>query len=117
MIQPLPEGKEQGESRNALAPTGNSGYRVVMDISINERNLAHIKRKIDSGKYSSTDDVLDSALSLLDEHDAELESELVGLRESVRRGTEQADAGQVVSAGEVFQELRQRNASLTKPGR
>ncbi len=84
-----------------------------MDIVINERNLAHIKRKIDSGKYSSTDDVLDSALALLDEHDAEL----ADLRESVRRGTEQADAGQVVPAGEVFEELRQRNASLTKPGR
>ena len=83
-----------------------------MDIVINERNLAHIKRKIDSGKYSSTDDVLDNALSLLDEHDAEL----ADLRESVRRGTEQADAGQVVPAGEVFEELRRRNASLTKPG-
>ena len=83
-----------------------------MDIVINERNLAHIKRKIDSGKYSSTDDVLDSALALLDEHDAEL----ADLRESVRRGTEQADVGQVVPAGEVFEELRRRNASLTKPG-
>ena len=48
--------------------------------------------------------------------DAELESELADLRESVRRGTEQADAGQVVPAGEVFEELRQRNASLTKLG-
>ena len=84
-----------------------------MDIVINERNLAHIKRKVDSGKYSSTDDVLDSALALLDEHDAEL----ADLRESVRRGTEQADAGQVVPAGEGFEELRRRNASLTKPAR
>lgn len=88
-----------------------------MGIVINERNLAHIKRKTDSGKYSSTDDVLDSALALLDEHDGELESELADLRESVRRGTEQADTGQVVPAGEVFEELRERNASLAKPGR
>ena len=88
-----------------------------MGIFINERNLAHIKRKVDSGKYSSTDDVLDSALALLDEHDAELESELADLRESVRRGTEQAEAGQVVPAGEVFKELRQRNASLTNSTR
>lgn len=85
---------------------------MAMGIVINERNLAHIKRKIDSGKYSSTDDVLDSALALLDEHDAELESELADLRESVRRGTEQADAGQVVPVDEVFEELRQRNASI-----
>ena len=101
----------------SLALTVNSGYRKSMSAFISERNLAHIKRKIESGKYSSTDDVLGSALALLDEHDAELESELADLRESVRRGTEQADAGQVVPAGEVFEELRQRNASLAKPGR
>ena len=94
-----------------------SGYRKAMDVFISERNLAHIKRKIESGKYSSTDEVLASALTLLDEHDAELESEFADLRESVRRGTEQADVGQVVPAGEVFDELRQRNASLAKPGR
>ena len=88
-----------------------------MSAFISERNLAHIKRKIESGKYSSTDEVLGSALALLDEHDAELESELADLRECVRRGTEQADVGQVVPAGEVFEELRQRNASLAKPGR
>ena len=29
-----------------------------MSAFISERNLAHIKRKIESGKYSSTDDVL-----------------------------------------------------------
>ena len=90
---------------------------MAMDVFISERNLAHIKRKIESGKYSSTDDVLGSALALLDEHDGELESELADLRESVRRGSEQADAGQVVPADEVFEELRQRNASLAKPGR
>ena len=84
-----------------------------MDVSINERNLAHIKRKVESGKYSSTDDVIGNALALLDERDEALESELVEMRESVRRGTEQADAGQVIPAGEVFHELRRRNASMT----
>lgn len=88
-----------------------------MDVVISERNLAHIKSKIDSGKYSSTDEVLVNALALLDEHDADLESELADLSESVRQGTEQADAGQVFPANEVFEELRQRNASLAKPRR
>ena len=83
-----------------------------MNIIISERNLSHIKRKVESGRYSSTDDVLGSALALLDERDAALESELGEMRESVQRGTEQADAGRVVSAGEVFDELRRRNASI-----
>ena len=62
--------------------------------------------QVESGKYSSTDDVIGNALALLDEHDEALESELAEMRESVRRGTEQADTGQVVPAEEVFEELR-----------
>ena len=56
-----------------------------MEVSISDQNLAHIMRKV--------------------------ESELQETRESVRQGTEEADTGQVVSAEEVFSELRQRNAA------
>ncbi len=82
-----------------------------MEVSISEQNLAHIMRKVESGKYSSADEVLDSALALLDERDIALESELSEMRESVRKGTDEADAGQVVPASEVFSELRERNAA------
>ena len=68
-------------------------------------------RKVESGKYSSPDEVVGSALALLDERDVALESELEEMRASVQKGTEQADSGQVVSAEEVFSELRQRNAA------
>ncbi len=85
-----------------------------MEFSISEQNLAHIRRKVESGRYSSTDEVLDSALSLLDERDSALESELEDMRESVRRGTEQADAGLVVPSSEVFNQLRQRNSGVVK---
>ena len=73
-----------------------------MEVSINEQNLAHIMRKVESGKYSSPDEVIDSALALLDERDIALESELNEMRESVRQGTEEADSGQVVPATDVF---------------
>ena len=55
-----------------------------MNVSISEQNLARIRRKV--------------------------ESELEDMRESVRRGTAQADSGQVIPATEVFNELRQRDA-------
>ena len=80
-----------------------------MEVSISEQYLAHIRRKVESGRYSSADEVLGSALALLDERDVALESEFEDLHESVRKGTDQADSGQVVSAAEVFSELRQRN--------
>ena len=83
-----------------------------MNVSMDERHVERIQSKVDSGRYSSVDDVLDSALGLLDERDQALERELAEMRESVRRGTEQADAGQVVPASEVFEELRRRNAAI-----
>ena len=55
-----------------------------MNVSISKQNLARIRRKV--------------------------ESELEDMRESVRRGTVQADSGRVVPADEVFGELRERNA-------
>ena len=79
--------------------------------------MAHIRRKVESGKYSSTDDVIGNALALLDEFDEALEPELTEMRESVRRGTEQADTGKIVPAEEVFEELRRRNAAMAKQAR
>ena len=76
-----------------------------MEISISEQNLGHIMRKVESGRYSSADEVLGNALALLDERDTALESELEDMRERVRQGTNQADSGQVVPATEVFGEL------------
>ena len=43
-----------------------------------------------------------------------VESELEEARKSVRQSTEEADAGQIVSAEEVFSELRERNAAAAK---
>ena len=85
-----------------------------MEVSISEQNLAYIMRKVESGKYSSPDEVVGSALALLDERDTAHESELDEMRESVRQGTEEADSGRVVSAAKVFSELRQRNAAAAK---
>ena len=58
-------------------------------------------------------DTFDSHM-LLHERDEALKSELAEMRQSVRRGTGQADAGQVIPAGEVFDELRRRNAAMAR---
>ena len=42
----------------------------------------------------------------LEEHDAELECELADIHEKVRMGTEQANAGELITADKVFSELR-----------
>ena len=96
-----------------MRPSTLSVYGVDMDISISDQNIAHIRRKLMSGRYSSTNDVLGEALALLDERDRKLESELAEMRESVRRGTEQADAGEVIPADKVFDELRRQDGILS----
>ena len=85
-----------------------------MEVSISEQYLAHIMRKVESGKYSSPDEVVGSALALLDKRDVAVESELEDMRECVRHGTDEADSGQVVPAAEVFSELRLRNTGAAK---
>ena len=85
-----------------------------MNISISEQHEEQIKRKVESGIYGSPDDVIAKALELLDEHDEELERELADMRLKVKIGTEQADAGQLIPASEVFDELRRRNAAIAR---
>ena len=87
-----------------------------MNTDISEQNQQRILRKIQSGKYGSPDDVIAHALQLLDEHDKELELELEDMRAKVRKGIEQADAGQLIPASEVFDELMRRNARRTTQG-
>ncbi|MCI0438059.1 MAG: type II toxin-antitoxin system ParD family antitoxin, partial [Chloroflexi bacterium] len=83
----------------------------AMSISISEQNQEHIKRKIESGQYTTPDEVIAKALALLDEQDEQLAQELDELRAKVRAGLEQADRGQLTPATEVFEELRRRNAA------
>ena len=83
-----------------------------MGIAISEQNEKRIRRKVELGIYSSVDDVLANALTLLDKRDDDLEGELADMREKVRVGLEESKAGLAVPAGEVFDELRRRNAEI-----
>ena len=56
-----------------------------MDIAISEQNQERIRRKVASGVDSSVDAVLAEALTLLDERDDDLESELADMRK-IRSG-------------------------------
>ena len=60
-----------------------------MNISLNEQNEALIKRKVESGHYSSPNEVVDTALRLLDERDKKLDA----LRNDVRLGIDRLDRG------------------------
>lgn len=85
-----------------------------MNISVSEQINDRIKRKVESGLYPSTDEVLDRALALLDEHDAKPHRELADMHEKVRISTAQADAGELIPADQVFGELRRRHSTTER---
>lgn len=61
-----------------------------------------LKRKVESGLYRSEDDVIDSALRLLDERDVYLEE----LKEKVHLGIKQIESGDYVEyTAETLHEL------------
>jgi antitoxin ParD1/3/4 len=77
-----------------------------MNILISDRLLELIEQKIASGQYRSADDVIESAMRLLDERDKAIES----LRRDVQRGLDQLARGDYEeytdeTLGQLFDEL------------
>ena len=85
-----------------------------MDISINQYNQEWIRRKMESGLYPSSDDVISTALGLLERLDPDVERELADMRERVKRSTEQADSGTLIPGHVVFDEIRRRQAEMAQ---
>jgi hypothetical protein len=84
-----------------------------MDISYNERNLEHVKRKVESGRYDTPDDVLAKALSLLDERDEALSEELADVRAKIEEASEQSKNGRYTiytdeTLHELFEDVKRR---------
>ena len=95
-----------------------------MDISISEGNQKRIESKLKSGLYGSADDVVEKALELLDEFDAELAQELADVRvkvqegiDEIRRGeyTEYDDKGLNELKERIKREGRERRAARQQP--
>ena len=88
-----------------------------MEISLNDATSARIQKLVESGAYSSADEVVDTALALLDERDYvdDLnEDEIADIRERAQRGAAQADRGEVTPADVVFDRLEKRYTEMLK---
>ena len=85
-----------------------------MDVTISRDNLERIGRKVQAGGYSCADDVVERALTLLDDADDELEREIAGIRATLAQRMENRNLGNLVPAEEVFAELHRRNAAMRR---
>ena len=84
-----------------------------MNISISEQHLEHIRRKVKSGHYASSDAVIAKALDLLDQHDEALTRELEEDDALVREGVAALCAGDYTdyaddTLNELFEDVKRR---------
>jgi putative addiction module CopG family antidote len=90
-----------------------------MDISINQQNQEHIRRKVESGRYKTPDDVLAKALALLDERDdalADIQAKLDEAAGQSRNGqyTIYDEEGLRELKERIKREGRERNAARNR---
>ena len=83
-------------------------------MEISQHHEEQIMRKVESGKYGSPDEVLDKALAALEDSEQALAEEFAEIEAKLAIADEQIKNGQLIPASEVFDELRQRNADMTK---
>lgn len=79
-----------------------------MNVSLTPELEQFIQSQIESGKYTSADEVVLAGIRLLEERDRIYKGRFEELQKEVRIGIEASEQGQVVDGETVFRQLRQR---------
>jgi antitoxin ParD1/3/4 len=79
-----------------------------MNVSLTPQLEELVKRKVESGLYNSSSEVIREALRLLEERDRLQEIRLVELKQEIKKGLDQLDRGEGIDGKEVMAELRAR---------
>jgi len=96
---------------------GNHSSNATMNVSIPSDLQQFIESQVSLGAYATASEVVGDALRLLQLHDRERQALVDDLRRKVVAGIEQLNNGDSISAAEVFDELRARNAQLKSAAR
>lgn len=79
-----------------------------MNVSLTPELEQFIQSQIESGKYTSADEVVLAGIRLLEERDRVYKGRLEELQKEVRIGIEASEQGQVIDGETVFRQLRER---------
>lgn len=82
-----------------------------MDITLKPEQAEFLRSQLASGRYRTSDEVIDEALKLLEQREQRLEE----LRQKVAIGTEQIQNGQVTDGETVFANLQEKIRRLSQP--
>jgi antitoxin ParD1/3/4 len=80
-----------------------------MNVSLTPALERIIIKKVKTGLYNSSSEVIREALRLLEEQDRLRRMKLEDIRKEINIGIRQADRGELVEGKEVFLKLRTRN--------
>jgi antitoxin ParD1/3/4 len=81
-----------------------------MNISLTPEQAKFIQEKIKTGRYSTTEQVIDEALKLLEEHERQYEKWLEETREKATIGIEQLERGEGIEGEIIIANLRNKLA-------
>ena len=82
-------------------------HRTTVNISITPELDAFLANRVKSGRYQTTSEVVREALRLLERQERERDEAFAQLKAKLERGAAQAEVGDLMDGGEVFEELRE----------
>lgn len=85
-----------------------------MSISLTPELEEFIQSQIESGKYSSTEEVIIAGIKLLKERERIYKGRFEELKREIMVGVEQLEGGKRLDGREVIEKLRQRNQAIRK---
>ena len=77
-----------------------------MSLTLSPNIEKRLKAKLASGRFASTDQIVDEALNLLDRYESEAQSELEWLRGEIKLGLDSLETDGGIPADEVYEEIR-----------
>jgi len=79
-----------------------------MNISLTPELEQSIQKQIESGKYTSAEDVITAGIKLLEERERIYKGRFEELKKEIAIGIEAAERGEVIDGEIVFRELREK---------
>ena len=81
--------------------------RTTVNISLTPELDRFLQGRVKSGRYQTTSEVVREALRLLERQETERDEAFKQLKAKLKRGAGQAERGELLDGGEVFEELRE----------
>jgi antitoxin ParD1/3/4 len=83
-----------------------SAKQKTRNIALTPHFDRFVQKKIDSGRYQSASEVVRDSLRLMEEHEQDRQKALSDVREKIRIGYAQLQAGRTHDADDVLEEIR-----------